>query len=88
MVKYSSWSACLLAGVFNASVLLAAPASFDVEIKNPYIQAAPAGQAGSAAFMRLENTGSAAHALTSVQCWAAAALFSGRARRLQQGMTG
>jgi len=71
MVKYLSWSACLLAGVFNASLLLAAPASFDMEVKDPYIQAAPAGQTESAAFMRLENTGSSAHALTSVQCWAA-----------------
>ena len=67
MFRYLAWSASLLAGVFNASVALAAPASFDMEVKDPYIQAAPAGQAGSAAFMRLENTGRATHALTSVQ---------------------
>jgi len=39
-----------------------------VGVKEPYIQAAPADRSGSAAFMRLENTRGAAHALTSVQC--------------------
>jgi len=68
MLRCFSWSACLLAGVFNATMALAAPASFDVEVKEPYIQAAPSGHSGSAAFMRLENTGGATHALTSVQC--------------------
>jgi len=71
MFRYSFRSACLLAGVFNASVALAAPASFDMEVKDPYIQSAPAGQAESAAFMRLENTGSATHALVSVESWVA-----------------
>ena len=71
MFRCLSCSAALLAGVFNVSVSLAAPAGFDVEVKDPYIQAKSADQAETVANMWLENTGSAPHAVTSVECWAA-----------------
>lgn len=58
---------CLFAGAISAPPAMAAPAGFDVEVRDPYVQVTPPSQPNAAAYMGLENTGANPHTLVAAE---------------------
>lgn len=78
-----STAACIL--FFLASVLHAGIAADAVQVQEPYVRAVPPGQANSAAFMKLTNTGQEDHALVKGRS-NAAKVVELHTHRMEDGM--